>query len=450
MSRFLPGEEPLDGSGPRRARRLADGPANDAGGVDPSRPLPPARSERLSDTAVPAPDPWRPSAVETQVPLAEPEPAGRLGLSDLAAQAAVVHPRRRSRVGAVVVIVVALALLVGGGYLAIGRGGSFFQGLLGAKDYPGPGDQPVAVIVASGATATQIAQLLEEQDVVASAKAFVRAAKADPTTANKIQPGSYAMKTKMSAAAALQLLANPSNVLRNQFTVPEGLRNSEVVTRITAALPQVSAAALETALATTTAAGMPSWAKNNTEGFLFPQTYEYEDNPTAEVLVDKMTSEFAKEIAAIGFEQKAIALGRDPYDALIVASIIEKETRDPKYGPDVAQAIYNRLGRGMRLQVDATVHYANNSSGKITTTDQQRANPSPYNTYVHEGLPPGPISNPGRNSLQAAVNPSSGDFLYWVTTNPQTGETKFASSMDGHNANVAEFQRWCQAHPGQC
>ena len=96
------------------------------------------------------------------------------------------------------------------------------------------------------------------------------------------------------------------------------------------------------------------------------------------------------------------------------------------------------------------VHYANNSSGKITTTDQQRANPSRYNTYLYEGLPPGPISNPGRNSLEAAVAPSSGSLLYWVTTNPETGETKFASTMDGHNANVAEFQRWCQAHPGQC
>ncbi len=450
MSRFLPGAEPLDGSGPRRAERLADGPTSDAGGVDASRPLPPARSEGPPDAAVPAPDPWRPSTVDTHLPDAEPELDVRLGLADLTAQAAVVHPRRRSRVGALVAIVVALALLVGGGYLAIGRGGSFFQGLLGAEDYPGPGDQPVTITVASGATATAIAQLLEERDVVASSKAFVRAAKADPTTANKIQPGSYAMKTRMSAAAALQLLANPSNVLRNQFTVPEGLRNFEVVTRITTALPEISAASLESAMATTTAEGMPSWAKNNTEGFLFPQTYEYEDDPTAEVLVAKMTAEFAKEIAAIGFEQKALALGRDPYDALIVASIIEKETRDPKYGPDVAQAIYNRLDRGMRLQVDATVHYANNSSGKITTTDQQRANPSRYNTYLYEGLPPGPISNPGRNSLEAAVAPSSGSLLYWVTTNPETGETKFASTMDGHNANVAEFQRWCQAHPGQC
>ena len=69
---------------------------------------------------------------------------------------------------------------------------------------------------------------------------------------------------------------------------------------------------------------------------------------------------------------------------------------------------------------------------------------------MHEGLPPGPISNPGRNSLEAALNPTSGNLLYWVTTNPATGETKFASSMEQHSANVAEFQRWCQAHPGQC
>lgn len=442
MSRFLPGEEPLDSSRPRRATRLADEMA--AGSADAS----PSRSEPADEPTVPAPDPWRPTRSVEDDP--DPAPGARLGLSDLTDQSDVVHPRRRSRVGAVLAIVVALALLVGGGFMLINKGGSFFQGLLGAPDYPGPGETPVIVTIASGATATQIGNLLDEQDVVASAKAFVRVAKADPTAANKIQPGAYAMKTKMSAAGALQLLANPSNVLRNQFTVPEGLRNSEVITRITAALPEISATALEIAMETTTAPGMPSWAKNSTEGFLFPQTYEYEDDPSAEALVGKMTSEFATQAAALGFEQKSRALGRDPYDVLIVASIIEKETRDPKYGPDVAQAIYNRLDRGMRLQVDATVNYANNSSGTITTTDQQRANPSPYNTYVHEGLPPGPISNPGRNSLEAALNPTSGNLLYWVTTNPATGETKFASSMEQHSANVAEFQRWCQAHPGQC
>ena len=104
----------------------------------------------------------------------------------------------------------------------------------------------------------------------------------------------------------------------------------------------------------------------------------------------------------------------------------------------------------MALQLDSTVIYAVNSPGTITTTDEERANPSPYNTYVHQGLPPGAISNPGKNSLNSAVNPTSGSYLYFVAVNPTTGETKFASTWEEHEVNVAQFQQWCRDNPGHC
>jgi len=116
----------------------------------------------------------------------------------------------------------------------------------------------------------------------------------------------------------------------------------------------------------------------------------------------------------------------------------------------VAQVFLNRLKIGMPLQSDATVIYANNADGTVYTTDEQRANKSKYNTYQHKGLPPGAISNPGRVALSAAVNPSKGKYLYFCTINPETGETKFATSLDGHNRNVALLRAWCKAHPGKC
>jgi UPF0755 protein len=101
----------------------------------------------------------------------------------------------------------------------------------------------------------------------------------------------------------------------------------------------------------------------------------------------------------------------------------------------------------MPLQLDTTVNYANGKAG-LTTTPQDRANPSPYNTYLHPGLPPGPISNPGEQALTAALNPAQGNWLYFVVINPDTGETRFATTGAEHQANVQLFQQWLKAHPG--
>ena len=113
----------------------------------------------------------------------------------------------------------------------------------------------------------------------------------------------------------------------------------------------------------------------------------------------------------------------------------------------MARVLENRLADGMPLQLDTTVNYANNKAG-ITTTDADRQNPSPYNTYVHPGLPPGPISNPGEEALRAVLNPTPGDWRFFVVVNPDTGETRFAVTADEHTKNVLLFQQWLQDHPG--
>jgi UPF0755 protein len=115
--------------------------------------------------------------------------------------------------------------------------------------------------------------------------------------------------------------------------------------------------------------------------------------------------------------------------------------------PKVARVIENRLAQGMLLQLDTTVNYATGKTG-LTTTDEDRANPSPYNTYVHAGLPPGPITNPGEEALRAVLSPAPGAWMFFVVVNPDTGETRFAVTAEEHQQNVALFQAWLRAHPG--
>lgn len=356
--------------------------------------------------------------------------------------------RRGSWLKNLLAIGLSLAVLLGGGYFVVTRLLDGYISFTTVPDYPGPGEVDVLVEIPEGATLTDIANVLVDHDVVQSRKAFLNAAQDTPGAA-AIQPGSYRLKTKMSAKDAVAALINLDNLVRNQVTIPEGLRNSQVLQRLNEATG-IPLADLEAALADTANLNLPDWANGATEGFLFPETYAFDPNSTAQALLSQMPAHFTQVTNSIGFVASAQALGLSPFDAVTVASIIERETRDPAYGPDIAQVIYNRLRIDMRLQMDSTVHFAANSYGNVTTTDEERASQSPYNTYVHTGLPPGAISNPGQNSLNSAVHPTEGTYLFFVTVNPDSGETKFASDEAGHQANVAEFQAWCRANSDRC
>jgi UPF0755 protein len=151
----------------------------------------------------------------------------------------------------------------------------------------------------------------------------------------------------------------------------------------------------------------------------------------------------------IGLDAAAKKLGRTPYEVLIVASIIEREVNQDQYRAKVARVLYNRLDEGMKLGLDSTVIYAEKLKTN-TTTPKDRASRSRYNTYRYEGLPPGPISAPGRAALEAAAHPEKGDWRYFVTVNFETGETKFATSDADFTRIQREFQRYCQDNPGTC
>ena len=162
-----------------------------------------------------------------------------------------------------------------------------------------------------------------------------------------------------------------------------------------------------------------------------------------------MVDQYKAVTREIEFEADAKKLRLTPYQVLTVASIIEREVRREDDRARVARVIYNRLQQDKKLELDSTVTYAENLK-TTTTTKEDRQSKSKYNTYRYKGLPPGPISAPGKAALEAAGNPDKGKWLYFVTVNLDTGETKFTDSPETHQKNVAQFQAWCKANPGRC
>ncbi|GAB3623169.1 endolytic transglycosylase MltG [Mariniluteicoccus endophyticus] len=342
-----------------------------------------------------------------------------------------------------------LLILVGGGLYAYNKASAAISGIFVAEDYPGPGEADVTVEVPDGSTVDEIGGILHDADVIASTDAFDQA-KEEFTNINDLQAGTYSLKTKMKARDAIDQMLKAGLKGGKTFTVIEGLRIAEQYKAISdkTGIPQDK---LAEAGGKGAEYGLSPWANGNPEGFLFPDTYQVAgEDPKAPLKI--MASTFQRRANEINLEERAKALGKSPRDVVIVASIIEAEVRRPEDRPKVARVLYNRLAKDMPLQLDTTVDYANNRQRGTgaTTTDEQRRNPSPYNTYVHKGLPPGPINAPGRQALEAAANPVEGNWLYFVAINLDTGETAFADDFNGHQANVQRWQQWCSANPGKC
>jgi len=345
-------------------------------------------------------------------------------------------------------VIVAAAVLVFGGYFVWDQSKGLLAGFGQIPDYPGPGQGAVTVTIPDGATLDDIGDLLVGADVVQSTKAWDQAVRGE-ARATSVQPGRYRMQKQIPAVDALGLLINPGQSrVRADFTVPEGLRLSAQVNTL-AKETKIKKSDFEKALDNPKSLGLPRYAKNRPEGFLFPDTYELTADATATSTLRQMVSQYKSVTEDIGLEADAKRLGRSPYEVLIVASIIEREVNQDQYRAKVARVLYNRLDEGMVLGLDSTVIYAENLKTN-TTTPKDRQSSSPYNTYRYQGLPPGPIAAPGRAALEAAANPEKGDWRYFVTVNFETGETKFATSEDEFFDIQQEFQQYCQNNPGTC
>lgn len=343
-------------------------------------------------------------------------------------------------------VALSLAILIGGGWFASSKVYNWYMDWRTAEDYIGEGGEDVTVTIPAGVSLTDIGGILIDEGVIRSMKAF-KAAVANESEAQGIQAGRYKLKTQLPAKTAVAMLLDPKNRTVKRVTVIEGLR----LERQWAALSQTTGLPVDTLKAdsaNTGDYGLPDWAGGKPEGFMFPDTYEVSEKPTAHEIFTKQVERFKAVAHDIEFQAKATELKLTPAQALTMASLVQAEVRRPEDMPMVARVILNRLEKKMPLQFDSTVHYAINKYDTVVTTEAERATNSPYNTYLPANagkLPPGPINSPGKEAMSAAVSPAESKALYFVTVNLDTGETLFSETLQEHNANVAKYQAWCKS-----
>ena len=335
-------------------------------------------------------------------------------------------PKRKLPLIMATVALIAVIAAVLGAFVVL-RGPSY-------DDYSGTGSGEVVVEVLAGDTLTAIGRTLQRKDVVADYRAFVAATTKRPES-SRITPGFYQLKQKMSGQSALALLLNPASRLISRVVVPEGTRLNRIATVIAKEL-NVEPSAVQQAIKN---AALPSYA-TGPEGFLFPATYDIAPNDTPDSVVAAMIRRFERAARAVDLAIRAAAIGRTPEEIVTIASIVEAEVDPADFGK-AARVIYNRLERGMKLQMDSTLNYALGSS-TLMFTRAQLANNSPYNTYAVQGLPPGPVGSPGQKALEAALAPEPGNWLFFVSVDPDRGITKFASTEAEFFRYRDEFRTW--------
>ncbi|MBF8185154.1 endolytic transglycosylase MltG [Nonomuraea sp. K274] len=379
----------------------------------------PGTAHSASERAAPGEPEGEPAGESEAEPVdGEPAAAGELGAEPVDGRAEVVPvPARRA--------VRKAALLTGGlaiSLLALGAGVfAVLRPYISPEDYEGTGSGAVTVRIAPGSSAEAIGFTLADAGVVASARSFVRATE-DRAVADRLRPGHYRLRKGMAAAAALDLLLKPASKVVRRVTVPEGMRVSEVLARLAmqAALPLKELQNVDKALV-----GLPDYARG-LEGFLFPATYEIEPGDTAVDVLAAMVERFGAAARQMDLKEQAARVRLTPLEAVTVASMIQAEGGTDGDYPKIARVIYNRLQRGTPLEIDSTVLYAQNRR-TLRVTESDTKVDSPYNTYRHKGLPPGPIANPGEKALMAALNPAEGDWHWFVTTDPAHRITKFTN-----------------------
>ena len=329
---------------------------------------------------------------------------------------------------------------------AVAVGAQFLKPLLGNDkpgDFPGPGTGEVHVSIEPGEGTRSMASKLESQKIVANADAFLHAFTASGGT---LSPGDYTFKLEMKNADAVNVLLGKDKSKVIYFALSAGLRIGESLQAISegSGVPVDQLTALSNSPADF---GLPANAKN-LEGFLAPGEYRFPLGTPAKDILHAVVKVTEDELVAQGITDPA-----KQYEAVIVASIVQAEGGQAEYG-DVAGAIYNRLKPNDQtngyLQVDSAVTYGLGTKSFNFTDEQRQDKSNPYNTYANPGLPPGPIGSPGKTAIDAAAKPKANDYLYWVTINLDTKETKFSKTLAEHNAYVEQYNTWCKANAGRC
>lgn len=288
---------------------------------------------------------------------------------------------------------------------------------------PGPLVRDTVVVVPSGRGVKSIAQLLAGKDVIRNAQVFEFGARV-MDDAGRLRAGEFSFPVAASARDVVQILKAGKTVQR-RLTVAEGLSSRQIVAQLNG---------------TDGLGGVIMVTPP--EGTLLPETYYFSYGDSRTDIVERMQQDMRKTVAQL-WQERANGLPlKSVNEAVVLASIVEKETGITAERPRVAAVFINRLRRGMRLQSDPTVAYGLIENGEPVGRPLSKAdlrNPTPYNTYVIDGLPPGPIANPGLASLQAVLHPMKTKDLYFVADG--SGGHAFAETLDEHNANVRRWRK---------
>lgn len=327
----------------------------------------------------------------------------------------------------------ALLLLVGIG-VTVGKD-TIRWGLdvITGAEYLGNGLANVSIIVQPGDTGVEVANTLVEAGVTASYAATYR----EILKRNaEFYPGEYLLRKQMSSGSAVSALLSGAGRVETKVLIKEGWRASQIF-KVLSSTYGVPIADFEAV--TPKQLGLPAQALN-LDGYLFPATYAFTPKQSAVSMLNAMHERMLQEIESLGIANS------DVHRVLTLAALVQREGRSSQDFAKMARVFLNRIDSGMHLQSDATVSYGVGSN-TVSTTAAQRADDNPWNTYLHAGLPVGPISAPGRAAIQAALNPASGNWLFFCTINLETGETEFTATYAEHLKSVAKWQAWMAAHP---
>jgi UPF0755 protein len=360
-------------------------------------------------------------------------------------------PRRRGRSFlALVLTLVLLGSLGAGGWYGFTKVKDFFV----APDYNSAGTGQVQVKVRTGQSVAEIANELQQAGVVKSAKAFVDAANADPH-GKDIQPGTYQLRQKMRAKDALALILGNDSKLSMKVTIREGL-TAQATYQELSKVTKIPVDQFVEAAKDPVALGVPDFWFNRSdgkqvaksvEGFLFPDTYQFDPGVTAQQILQTMVGHFMKVAQDTKIVETAQSKSISPFEALITGSLVQAETGVSADMPKVARVVYNRLNHkpaAMPLEFDSATNYWRELHGQerkhnLSTPELNDPN-NPYRTYGVTGLPPGPIGNPGKEAMVAALNPTPGPWLYFVRID-KAGNSAFADNLPEHERNIATSQK---------
>lgn len=338
-----------------------------------------------------------------------------------------------TRRGRLTVFFGVVLLLFGGGFLAV----NLYLDSIGVWGTSDPGET-VRVEIPKGAGTEEIGKILEEAGVIESAFGFRIAAFTDGGVAD-IQAGTHELPTGLTAGDALAALieSRPQTEVAVNVTFPEGswlVDFARILEKDTHLSGERFLDVLESGKVDSKY--LPQ-GETNMEGLLFPSTYQVIKRDTEIDVAQRLADEFEEQADRVGLDDVR-GLGVSPYEAITIASMIEAEAKHDEERPMIARVIYNRIAEDMTLGIDATVYYALGEH-KPTLTASDLQVDSPYNTRRYPGIPPTPIGAPGAASLDAAIHPADGDWLYYVVSDCE-GHHAFSASYDEFVQNKAAYE----------